>query len=310
MKFNKIVMALAAGAALLGTTSCLSNDSNNSLSYTSTFSRFFNVIFEDGNDTPTYQQGVGYEVTYNYTDMVADVQISGLTLPSGSLGTLTFNQVPWAIVNDWKRISLTNVTPSSSLIPPTFSTLNFYVYDRMVTSTTYYPCLNINYSIASSGYSIISFPAGLINYGETTVSCDDGSSFASSDSARPLYYITLYDGDSTLDLNKAENRMAKLVIEDFQLSSAMNAIDLQFTGIAFDIDKNGMVSLSLDEQVPSRVESSSSIVEIENYKVTNLRGTTNTANLMTLSFIVEVTDVDNGTVLTYNVMAVSTAPSL
>lgn len=291
MKITKLLLASAGIAAMgMGMTSCLGTHNNDGLEYTQNFSSFFNVVFSSSADEPTYQNGIGYQVKYNMTNSVANLQIDGLSVNGTTYTTLTADKLPWTYYYGWSKITATSFTPNSLTLAPTFTNFNFDVMDRYVlNSTTYYPCLNINY-VLNGEYYVISMPTGVINEGTTVVTDKDGNQYTTTnnDNTFPTYAIQLLPS-TTANLNNASERKAMITMNNFQFSVNSENKNFVIKDIPYDVERSGLISLSIDNaQLQTVVGSGSSTVysTYKDYTVSDFMCTTNTANVMDLTFTV------------------------
>lgn len=305
MRFNFLIGASAAFAALFGMTSCLSTGSgSDNYTYTQAYTRQFNAIFENGAGDAIYRQGLGYQVEYNTSDMKSKIEISGLSLPGASYSTLSLKDLTWTYEKGWKKINVRNITPTTSLAAPTFTSFNFSVYDRMITSTSYYPCMNVNYVIGDNQYLVYSYPSGIINVGETTVSAVGCDNYTIPSESAPVYYIQLYDGDTNTNLNDSEQRVALVTLQNMTFTATDIAKDLRIK-VPYDIKADGAVYMEADDLEVSQI-TGSTLSSLEGYKISNLRCITNAANYMVLTFTCTITK--DSAEQQYMVRAVATTP--
>ncbi len=301
----------AAGAALIFS-SCL-DSKDNELVYTMTFPSCFNVITDMSTGEISYSNGVGYSGKFNATQSIVDFTVEGLELPSNKYTSLTFSNLSWGYNdNGWLQVVANNVTPTSSVIAPTFNTLSFNILDRNVTNpftqqASYFPCMNISYRVADI-YQIYSFYYQAANVGSTVVRGADGNIVyvSSSESAQDLVLITFLTNTS-VNLDKEENRRATICMYNVKLGEDADAVNLVLENMPWNASGSRIVFNEAGPlQVGTVATSTSNVEDYGDYKITNFYCTTDSSNNMILNYTIssEYNDV------TYTVAMTSTSPTL
>lgn len=307
MKFAKLMkMPVCALAVCALFASCIDDNEDQGQVYTQTLPGTINAVFEPNNNVPTYNTGVGYELSYNFTTFNSDVTLTSFALNGNSYPTLEFKNLPWTAKDGWRNISAQNAQPSATVNAPTFQKVEIDIYDRMVTNTTYYPCLNLQFVL--NGYTIYGFPSGLINIGQTTVTDVDGNVYVQSTDERSNYIFTLYSNGSGVDLNNAANRKASLTIENAKFASGMPAMNMCFTDLPFDVLPNGKIQMIKEEDfTPSLVSSTGTLTPYSGATIKDFNCLTDAKNNMTLTFTCEITIKD--ITASYQTVVICTEPA-
>lgn len=133
MKQFKTILYLLAVVLSGGLASCNSSNNNIDTITKQTIAPTF-LVGETGNATFNCQN-VSYVVNINYTQMTADIEISGLTNAAGAnYPTMTLKNVRWTAQGVWKKISGIGITPvvSNGLPGVSFATFRMDIMDRYV----------------------------------------------------------------------------------------------------------------------------------------------------------------------------------
>lgn len=201
-------------------------DSSSSGDYitSQTFPSCFEYVNDLANDANASYTGIGYSVQLNYTQMTAEISITGLKTPDGtSYPTMTLSGLSWTIDSDsWYVIKGTNVIPSATGYsnPPIFTSFEFKIYNRIV-DESYLPGFCARYTLDST-YMITSSDAQQYVLGETTSKGSEGSTFYT----KAVQYICDFNFDT---------RRVKISMYGAQFIDSMPAMDIVLTNIPFYI---------------------------------------------------------------------------
>lgn len=127
---------------------------------------------------------VSYKLTWNYTDMKADIDITGLSNTSGSFyPTLKFRDVDFKIDQNTgcKTISATNLSPGTTngIGAVTFMSFDLSLLDRII-DQSYLPGFYVRI-VTTDGTAYVGFPAHQYWMGESEATNDKGDVCRSTD---------------------------------------------------------------------------------------------------------------------------------
>ncbi len=280
----KHISIIAISALCLGFTSCL-DDNNGDTTYSMTYSGFFNVVENKADLTHTFYTGVSYGAVWNTTQATLELKLTGLELPNGKYTDMTFYNLPWTVTSTgWRVVSATNATPTCSLVPPTFNSLKFDVYDRVISNSAVIPAYDIHYTVDNT-YDVYSIPASILYQGSCSVKSADGSySYLTASGSQDQFAVQFYSTSSaTPDLNNADKRRANFVFYELQLYDGMTPINLVIEDIPFNYSTGGYINLSADGPLELKKAGTSSYVAYEDFMVTNIQGRMTSANVLSLT---------------------------
>lgn len=235
MKILSRLLTLGVLVAVLTTTSC-NTESDNPTIWEQSFPGFFANVNEYATGATAVYSNLSYKVTLNYTDWVADVQISGLKLPDGTTyPTMTLRNMNFSITGDgWNEISGRNITPEIGGFAnvPTFTQFKFRIYGRFLAADydhmAYSPAVCATY-VVNGLYSVLSSYSPQILFG-TTVSTDitDNSKYESD----AVTYTVAYNTDT---------RTLTIGMNGIRFSGANNdGFDMELRNIPLDLSGSSM----------------------------------------------------------------------
>lgn len=148
-------------------TSCNNSESNETVT-TQTFTEFYGLVENVSDGSVMSYKGVSYQLDINYTNLTANLTVTGLKLPNGdSFPALQFSNVPWTMEGNVRRIFAQRVTPTAVGMSnlPTFTYFEFRIIDRILGAgqeAIYFPGVSCSMVIADI-YSFTStyFPQSL-----------------------------------------------------------------------------------------------------------------------------------------------------
>ncbi|MBD5233251.1 MAG: hypothetical protein HDS65_03630 [Bacteroidales bacterium] len=173
---------------------------------------------------------LGYQLRLNYSDLTAEVVISGLKTPDGtSYPTFSLKDIKWTVEEGSKIVVKgTDLVPEMSgfAAKPVFNTFRLELVNRTVDGT-YFPGVSMTYTL-NGRYSIVSSYADQLLLAKTTSVSDGGEAF----STVSTQYV--------LNFNMATNRL-KITLKQAKFVSGMPAMDIVFDNIPFTFSGNNAV---------------------------------------------------------------------
>lgn len=269
MKTLTRVLSLAV-IALMCLTSCDNNKNNDTVTEQS-LPGFFAIVEDITSNATAVYSNVGYMVRLNYTNLTADVQISGLKLPDGtSYPTMSLTGLSWSSGNQgWKVIKGTNVQPSGVTNAPVFNSFQLSIYERIVEVSggqSYEPGVCANFTV-NSIYRVLSSYVPQALYGKTTSKAESGSLFESY----ATEYVVNFNTDTRL-------------------------LNIQMNGARFDQNMPASFNIEL-RNIPVTVRGGALTFDVaaitpyindtpfEAFPITELKGDFNPANGLDFTFI-------------------------
>ncbi len=219
----KKVLALLAGIIFLISAGCTStSDSGKTITEQAFPALFANVVDISQMASATYT-GVGYQLRLNYTDLTADVVISGLRTPDGTAyPTISIKDIPWTIEKGAIIVAKgRNLTPEMSGFAnvPLFSSFEMRLINR-VANDKYIPGIVFSYTI-NNRFNVMSSYASQTMFATTV-------SKSTADNSEYKSVQTVYE----LDFNVETGRL-KITMRNSNFASGMPAFDIVLENIPF-----------------------------------------------------------------------------
>lgn len=238
MKIIPRLLSLAALLVMLAT-SCDTKTDQPTITEQA-FPGFFANVHEYTTGAMAVYSNLSYKVTLNYTDQVADVQISGLKLPDGTTyPTMTLRNLRWGIDNNgWREITGREVQPEIGGFanPPVFTQFKFRIYERFLSSdldrVVYSPAVCANYVI-NGVYGVMSSYSPQVLYG-TTVSTDTDTNIE-FESNNTIYTATYNTDTRTLTLRMNGIRFNSGINDGFDMELRNIPLEMNNNVLAFKV---------------------------------------------------------------------------
>ena len=197
MKLYIKLLSLVAVMAL-SMTSCDKDNKDNPVITEQTFPSFYASVNDLSNGVSALYSNVSYLVYLNYSTMRAEVHISGLKLPDGTIyPTLKLTDIAWRIDSDqWKVISGKSLIPTVTGYDnlPMFSSFEMRIFERVLDnqgSAYYSPGVSVTYTL-DSRYRVASANPQQLLYGSTESTSASGKKFETN----VTEYITAFNVDT------------------------------------------------------------------------------------------------------------------
>ena len=238
MKLYIKLLSLVAVMAL-SMTSCDKDNKDNPVITEQTFPSFYASVNDLSNGVSALYSNVSYLVYLNYSTMRAEVNISGLKLPDGTIyPTLKLTDIAWRIDSDqWKVISGKSLIPTVTGYDnlPMFSSFEMKIFERVLDnqgSAYYSPGVSVTYTL-DSRYRVASANPQQLLYGSTESTSASGKKFETN----VTEYITSFNVDTRtlkISMNNAKFEEGMPMSLNIDLSN----IPVTFMGsqLHFDVD--------------------------------------------------------------------------
>lgn len=250
MKSFKSIFALAA-VAVLTLVSCNTSDDTPYVTRWpySDNACFLRVTDLNSGDVST-ATGVSYTLEFNYTDVKANITISGLKLGNTSFPAIVLKDMPFSYdQSGWKHIVVSDIDASISGFSdvPHFDRFTLSILERVIKELNpstgmmedvYSPVIWVSYEV-DGRYSVATYPRTMKYFGTTTTrSLESTETKKSTD--------TWYQ----IDINPA-NLEAEVKIHEPAFAEGMpSSLILQFPGLPCSIQGN-QIGMSKDEVTPA-----------------------------------------------------------
>lgn len=231
----------AAIVAIVALAGCTSTNDSPTVSEQLLPGFFANVEDMSSGATAVYSN-VSYMVQVNYTDMTANVQISGLKLPDGtSYPTITLSAMPWKVQDGWKVITGSNVTGAISGMAtlPVFNSFEMRIYERVLETSgvgVYSPGVSARFMLGSV-YKVFSTYSPQYLFGDTKSTSEEGDVFET----KATEYVLTYNTDT---------RLLSIMMMGARFSENMpKSFDIELRNLPTEV-RNGKMYFKVDAITP------------------------------------------------------------
>ncbi len=234
---KKISSLICAIICLFGATACMNTGTSETIT-DQAFTQCFAHVVDMRNNVDGNFTDIGYSLRLNYTNLTADVVISGLKDTDGkAYPTISLKGIKWSIEKDSKIVVKGNdLEPEMSgfAAMPFFNSFRLELVNRTLDGY-YYPGLSVNYTI-DGRFSVVSSYITQRMLATTTSTGDSGAAFSTTDT------------EYGLEFNMITNRL-KITMYKSQFIAHMPAVDFVLDNIPFTFDGN-IVKWDVDEIIP------------------------------------------------------------
>lgn len=264
------ILMLALGLGLF--TSCNNSEPKETVT-TQAFSDFYGMVQNVSDGSVMAYKQVSYQVDINYTNLTADISLTGLKLPNGDVfPTLQFRNIPWTMEGNVRRIFAERVTPSAVGMNdlPAFSHFEFRIIDRILENGNqglYSPGVSCS-MVISDIYSFTSTYFPQVIWGETkSISALNATEFSTD----KTYYEISYSRES-----KTMNLMMYNARFDENMDRGLN---IELRNIPVKI-RPGKMTFDVSEITPFIGDT-----PFTQFPITDLKGTFYFTGGLTMEFI-------------------------
>lgn len=259
MNFVKKLWLLPVLAFVLA--SC--NSENNGNTITQQFSTGFVNVVDSSTGESYVDSDISYEMTFDYDNMLAEVNVSGLQLSSsGSNISFSLKGLTWSYTEDgYRQIYAPNVQLGMNT---TISNFRLTMIDRNIYVSgqyAYYPIISISY-VVDDRYSVTTFMRSYVYLDNATRVTTVATGDVYTPKAGTLYGVSFNFKDKT----------ASLLIDGAVFAAGMEAhpVQMTFPKLAFTVNANGF-TLTCQETIPEVTEGGKQ-VPYEAFKITDFTG--------------------------------------
>lgn len=265
--------------SLLSSCGSESNDNNHFIT-SQPFNDLFSVVDDRVDGVRAFYNNMGYIIELDYTDLTADVTISGLKLTDGTAyPTMILRDLPWKINSEgWSVITASNVKPEITGFGdiPTFTSFELSLINRTIDvssipdlvtggseSKAFLPGICAKFTL-NSRYSILSSMPIQYVFGKLT-SATTGTSYENKSVA---YVVTL----------NSDTRTFSILLKGARFIGAMPAMDIVFDNIPFNVVGTSF-TFDVDKLIPKIGND-----PFPSFPITNLKGSYDFASGLKMQF--------------------------